>query len=396
MSTDTTRRRNVHPFPARMAPEIAMVKIDELTDRAGTVLDPMCGSGTVPRLALEKSRRAIACDIDPLAVMMTRTSCKPAWSLSLARRAESVVAEAKLLDDELPSWIVEDSSSIKFVEFWFADDQRRDLSRLARILYDRPTTDDPLRVALSRTIITKEGGASRARDTSHSRPHRVRDDNDFGVYDGFVRAASQIEALMFDVRLNNGSTSIRSVDAREMYFVDSESVDLILTSPPYLNAIDYLRGHRMSLVWLGSQMSVLRDVRGTSIGAERALINPLAPIVEISKAAIPDFDQLGRREQGMVWRFAHDIDRLCTSFARVVKPTGHLVFVVADSSMRGIAVSNSAVCTAVAARNGFHLANTETRELPAQHRYLPPPHAGDSTFNGRMRNELVLTYSRTG
>ena len=29
------------------------------------------------------------------------------------------------------------------------------------------------------------------------------------------------------------------------------SVDLTVTSPPYLNAIDYLRGHKMSLVWMG-------------------------------------------------------------------------------------------------------------------------------------------------
>src|SRR3712207_7608036 len=42
-----------------------------------------------------------------------------------------------------------------------------------------------------------------------------------------------------------------------------------ITSPPYLNAIDYLRGHRLSLVWLGYRIGDLRLTRAVSIGAER-------------------------------------------------------------------------------------------------------------------------------
>ena len=45
--------------------------------------------------------------------------------------------------------------------------------------------------------------------------------------------------------------------------------DLVVTSPPYLNAIDYLRGHKLSLVWMGHQIEELRELRSANIGSER-------------------------------------------------------------------------------------------------------------------------------
>lgn len=393
MTEESNRRRNLHPFPARMAPDIALDKIRELTSVGDVVLDPMCGSGTVPRLALQQDRKAIACDLDPLAVMMTRTACKTRLSSDLAARAQDLVLEAKRLRHSNPPWIQQDGDTKHFVEYWFAEQQRDQLGRLARILAARPTSDDPLRLALSRTIITKDGGASLARDTSHSRPHRVRDDNSFDVYIGFELAAARIESAVGAVSTGRAG-NIRNVDARSLSFVGRSSVDLIVTSPPYLNAIDYLRGHRMSLVWLGWQIGDLREVRGMSIGTERGVLHPTPAVAQLAKAAIPNVDELSSRHRSLVYRFVHDIDRLCRSFARVTRPEGHLVFVVADSLLKGVRVENSALCRLAAQRAGFQLDDISTRELPARHRYLPPPLTSSGAMASRMAEEVVLTLSR--
>ena len=377
-----------------MAPDIALQKIEELTSPGDVVLDPMCGSGTVPRLALEQDRQAIACDLDPLAVMMTRTACRTVLSSNLASRAEDMVNRAKRLRRSIPSWIEQDAATTEFVNYWFAEQQREQLGRLARVLADRPTTDDPLRLAMSRLIITKEGGASLARDTSHSRPHRVRDDNDFDVYAGFLREAERIEATVAGLA-NERSVSVRTVDARALKFVPRGSVTLIVTSPPYLNAIDYLRGHRMSLVWLGWRVDQLREVRGTSIGSERGMRNPPARVSELAEQAVPRLGELTPRNRHLVYRYADDIDRLMRSFARVTRPGGHLVLVVADSQLRGVPVSSSTTCALGAQRAGFALEEVTTRELPSKHRYLPPPLANSGAMASRMDTEVVLSFTRT-
>jgi SAM-dependent methyltransferase len=376
-----------------MAPEVALDKIDTLTRPGDVVLDPMCGSGTVPRLAGEHGRRAIACDVDPLAVMIARTACKPAWSGGLARRAKVLLREARSRDDSLPRWIAMDPSTREFVDYWFAPRQLSALSRIAKILATRPQSDDPLRVALSRLIITKEVRASLARDTAHSRPHRVQDDNEFDVDEAFVKAAARVESAVTGY-VPAYQPSIRTSDARALSFVARSSVDLVVTSPPYLNAIDYLRGHRLSLVWFGFQVEPLRTLRSESIGAERILATIPNAVWDATRGALPRLNQLADRDQGMVFRYARDLHRLCRSLARVVRPGGGLVFVMGDSLLHGVPVANSALSRAIAESHGFIFQESVLRPLAERHRYLPPPTASRSTLKARMREECVLMFER--
>lgn len=377
-----------------MAPELALDKIEVLTNPGATVLDPMCGSGTVVRLAAESKRVGIGADLDPLAVMITRTACHNSWATDLARRAGDIGMRAWRLGGQLPEWIRKDRETAEFVDYWFAREQAEDLSRLARILAKTPSSDDPLRVAFSRMIVTKDRGASLARDTSHSRPHRVPDTNDYDVFDEFVKSAKRLASLVDTTRMAH-RPSIRRADARNLRFVKTGSIDLCVTSPPYLNAIDYLRGHRLSLVWMGWTVSDIRAIRGESVGVERAM-NDVAPeIQQIAESAVPRMDDLpSRRWEGVVLRFTYDMDRLARSLARVVKPAGHLVMVVADSQLRGVAISNSKICAGVAARHGFELIDETVRPLPARHRYLPPPATTSGALAQRMNDEIVFTFQR--
>src|SRR5262249_34112296 len=132
--TTAATRKHIHPFPARMAPELALDKIEELTVPGATVLDPMCGSGTVVRLAADRERVAIGVDLDPLAVIITRTTCHSAWATNLQARAEALADRAWRLGGQLPDWISKDAETTEFVSYWFAPAQSEDLSRLARIL----------------------------------------------------------------------------------------------------------------------------------------------------------------------------------------------------------------------------------------------------------------------
>ena len=390
MST-STKRRHVHPFPARMAPDVALEKITELRSANARVLDPMCGSGTVVRLAAEAGHRAIGADLDPMAVFLTRTASIKAWTAGLRDRAAAVVDEARQLDAERPPWIANDEDTMKFVDYWFASDQADDLSRLARTLAKRPRRDDPLRVALSRLIVTKDGGASLARDTSHSRPHRTRDQNGFDVLAGFIESAATIESRIGD-EVTKHRPHVRRADARALGFVQPKSVDLVVTSPPYLNAIDYLRGHRMSLVWLGWTTPVLRGLRAETVGAERGLKSPSTKISDLAVEGSPRSTGMAARQQNLVYRFTKDAHDFSRALARVVKPSGTLVFVVADSQLRGVPISNSGICAAAAKHHGFRLVKTETREIPASHRYLPPPGSATSSLSKRMKEEVIFTF----
>ena len=52
------------------------------------------------------------------------------------------------------------------------------------------------------------------------------------------------------------------LDARAAWPVEPESLSLVLTSPPYFNAVDYPRGHRLAVCWM--QPWTRPDLNGTA------------------------------------------------------------------------------------------------------------------------------------
>jgi hypothetical protein len=388
--------RTVHPFPARMAPGIALARCQQLPLGA-TVLDPMAGSGTVLRAAVDKGLHAIGLDVDPLAVLMAKVgttaidrSLLDEAALELVAQAEGVAAEVTI------PWIDGDPETSRFVDFWFAKRQQHDLRRLSAALLGQPgAIGDALRIALSRLIVTKDAGASLARDVSHSRPHRVRTENDFAVVPAFLRSAQQVGARLAELPPGSSAMVLRG-DARLMTQVPDVSVDAVITSPPYLNALDYLRGHRLALVWLGYTIRDLRAIRASSIGAER-MLDPTADraVITLLAASLGQLPNLALRARGMIDRFLLDIVHVLREVQRVLKPCGDATFVVGNSCLQGVFIDNAAAVTAAASIVGFSLTDRQEREIPPSRRYLPPPNWNEHTeMKHRMRTEVVLTFAR--
>lgn len=379
--------RSVHPFPARMAPELAEAQLEGLP--AGRVLlDPMMGSGTFVLSAAARGHHAIGVDSDPLAHIITAAAAGGYDKTAVVEEAERIAAEARDCARDVES--SHDAATRDFIDFWFDPTARDRLAALADGVRSAPADLQPaLWCAFSRLIITKDAGASLARDVSHSRPHRVRDKASFNPVDRFVPSAATVAA-----RAGSGSggglTLLRG-DARTLGVPD-ESVDGIMTSPPYLIAIDYLRGHRLSLVWMGYTITELRQLRATNVGAERG--SPLPEhLVPAVAAAVKG--QLSDRKAGILNNYAKDLDALVAEQARVLRPGGSLTFVVANAKHGDSAVSvESLIDSCVTARGLRHLRRIE-RVLPSNRRYLPPPKEADGgTLDQRMHIEVVATFSK--
>lgn len=390
----------IHPFPARMAPELAIAGLKGLK-RQSLVLDPMTGSGTVVRQAAAFGHQAIGFDMDPLAVLMTKVWTTPVNDVLVERLLGNVLKTVKDLPRNVKlSWLDEDDETKNFTEYWFAKPQRSELRRLAYALSQlnrvrRPENQSAanvLRLALSRIIVTKEQGASLARDVSHSRPHKVTETSDFEVLPAFERAVKYIRRLLA-AEPPVGNVDVRTGDARTLNGIENGEVDVVLTSPPYLNAIDYIRGHRLSLVWLGHRLSDLRKIRSNSIGAERSPDVALsAYLFEEIQQAMGAIGELPSRHSSMVARYSEDIYRLMSEIARVLKPTGKAILVVGNSCLKGVFIKNSEGIARAASMVGLKLVSQVERDLPAQSRYLPMPKHLDRPLGKRMRTENILTF----
>lgn len=381
----------IHPFPARMAPELAYHSLGTVPE-SGRVLDSMCGSGTVARASVELGFHSVGVDIDPLAILIARVWTTPLDLQKMCTDAGHVVRTAKSLSAGNIEWI-RDPETERFICYWFAPRQRAELARLTTALrQQREPVKSALTVALSRIIISKEMMASLARDTSHSRPHKVAASNDFDVYAGFSRSVRYVAARL-KPGLIKGQADIRCADARVLEGLDDESFDLALTSPPYLNAIDYLRGHRLTLVWLGYQVGPLRKTRAVSVGAEKSMPRADVPIDVSPFVKERSGATITPRHWGWIHRYAFDMDVVLRQLGRVVKRDGQIVLVLGNSFLRGVVINNASLIEALAKRIGFRLQDRRTRKIPARRRYLPPPGSGQSALDARMRTETVLAFN---
>jgi hypothetical protein len=389
----------IHPFPARMAPELVLRSLSNLPPNS-IVLDPFAGSGTVLRHAVALGHSAVGFDLDPLAVLMARVWITPASDLLIEEMAQYVIDSARALHAEeimLP-WIDDHEETESFVRYWFGLRQRRQLRRLAYVLNSLQlrkqskkeiAAANVLRVALSRTIVTKNPCSSLARDTSHSRPRRVRSSSDYDVFAGFERSRRKLQDIL-STALLLGKASVGVGDARKLKGVRDGTVDAVVTSPPYLNAIDYMRAHRFSLVWLGHSVDSLRKIRSNSVGSERRPEIESRAEARLVRSAIGDLDRLPTRFRGIVDRFCVDLFLSLDEIARVLRPGGTATFVMGNSCIRGVFLRNADALAAAAKLVGLRQVSKRERELPIQHRCLPVPHKG--SLGKRIRTETVLKF----
>ena len=389
--------RPLHPFPARMAPDIVLDKLRHCGPRE-VVLDPMAGSGTVVRVAADMGLRVYGCDVDPLAVLMTRVGCSNIDPTRLVdcgaiiSRAAEGLAERKL---PLP-WIDKCPETSAYIRYWFADEQIKSLRALAWLIHGeaRGSLLDCLRIAISKLIVTKHKGASLAWDVSHSRPHRVRDHNDFDVPREFERACQDVARYLLSRTPNAKPAKVRRDDARSLFSVESRSIDAIVTSPPYLNAIDYMRGHRMALVWLGYQIPALRALRSSAVGSEAGNQRNETIAGHAILDALGSVRKMPPRLQRMALRYSVDLVRIMQACERVLKKNGAMHLVVGDSRVQGIRLANSSGIIAAAELTGFHLVERRLRRIPTGRRYLPAGREQQTALARRMMTEHVLSFAR--
>ena len=81
---------------------------------------------------------------------------------------------------------------------------------------------------------------------------------------------------------------------------------------------------------------------------------------------------------------------------RVLSRTGKAVYVIGENMLRGTYIRTSVIVSKLAELSGLTLKDRQTRALPANRRYMPPPSYRHvtGTMNARMRREVVLTFAK--
>lgn len=386
-----------HPFPARMPVEVARAAIEALTKPGDLVLDPMVGSGAVAKAAITTGRRAAALDIDPLAVIQARALCASPSLQDFDQTAQRLINRAHKLSTDRSflraQWKTLDDEGRKFVDYWFPKDYADQLFSLSVALDDVAGRDvwPVFATMVSSLIISRGSGASMAMDLSRSRPHREESKVPRAPFSAWERQVRTFRAY-YETAAPKAEASLYVGDARKLTF-HKDSVDAVVTSPPYLNAIDYLRTSKFSLIFLGSRLSELRTIRAKSVGTEVGLAPGHLPS---RFDALVDEGVSDPSRRPMVRRYVQDLRAALSEAYRVLKPGGRALYVMGPSILSRRDYDAAKVLTELARSVGFTPLGHGRRDIAESRRSLPPPRRSGraQSINKRMTCEYYIALAK--
>lgn len=248
---------DLHPYPAKFIPQIPGHCIAQLSLPGELVLDPFGGSGTTALEAVRLGRRALSIDANAVGTLIGRVKTSNLnRTASRDLRAIRSALSTRLVDLSVTDALCKENADfipeIPNIDKWFSITSRGELafirSRITNM--ESKKARDIALLALSRIILAVSFQDSETRYSSKPRniPQGETLKRFLVALDDIVKNVFRTQAV-----LRYGVCKFVTADTRQIGHgrYKSDSIDLIVTSPPYGNANDYHLYHRFRLLWLG-------------------------------------------------------------------------------------------------------------------------------------------------
>lgn len=362
---------NFHSFPAKFIPQLANWIITNYSKQQDLVLDPMCGSGTALVEAELLGRNAIGVDIDPLAVLLAKVKATPLEPSELkpavSRLLDALKSDFRKLEG-VDSSLFEEEPLIEYSvpEFYRRDELfMKDVQTKLGTIKARIDVTEPQEIReffyVAFSAILKSVSNCDPKDIEPKLPPITRRKRKIpDVLGLFERKVKSMELKMLDFQQKcPRDVTVRVIrgDARRLPD-EIEQVNLIITSPPYANSVDYPRVHKLSFFWLGMCGSddlkdLAREFVGTDLVRKENYERLRDFSIPILDAPIHRITQLDRKRAGIVAKYFEGMASCFAQMSRVLAKGGVCCVVIGDSRIKKILVPTHDIFKILARNSGL-------------------------------------------
>jgi DNA modification methylase len=361
---------SIHPYPAKYIPQIPRTIIRELASAGDTVLDPFCGSGTTLVEALRLECHAIGIDANPLACLISKTKTtlltedETQFLQNLGKEVAAIGGDLRagtpgMFNDYSLASGAPFIPNFDGIELWFKDFVVRELAFLkAKCLsIESQKMRDVALTAFSSIIVTISNQDS---DTRYVRREKRQRQGDALILFGkaLINTAQRCFELGQEV---DPKLQVSIVNANILTAPNIPQVDLVVCSPPYPNAYSYHLYHRSRMLWLDMNQPKFKE---EEIGSHRKYS---------SKSSKKATEATFRQEFGQIMAW----------LSGKVRPGGHAVFIIGDSTLDGKTIENDQILIDAGRENGFRLSLNRSRRLQDSKKSFNPA-------IGKIREEHIL------
>ena len=354
---------NFHTYPAKFIPQIPKTTILALTKEGDTVLDPFGGCGTTLVEAKLLNRNAIAVDINPVGVLVSKAKT----TILMENQIEKINKILCLIKEDTKNFYDKKQIKLNYVipafnnlDHWFDSNVAHELA--IAVGYINKISDEDLRnyllTAFSSIIVDVSNQESDTRFAAIKKELKS-----FMVIDALTSKLERMNKriLEFSNNASNSKVNIFNGDARNLDFLKDNSIDHVVTSPPYANTYDYYLYHKFRMVWLGYDV---KEVQDNEIGSRNR-----------HSSKKEDIDT-----------FEKDLDDCLREINRVLKPNKYAVIVIGDSVIRGKLIKANILLEKIADKNNFKLVRTISCNLSKNSRMFNPK------FTNKDKEEHIMFF----
>ena len=352
----------LHKYPAKFFPELPRWLIKRYSQENDWILDPFAGSGTTNVEALLSRRNSVGIDVDPFSRFISKVKVTPLVKKEL-KSAQKVLLEAIL--HYRPSLICEsDLPDFPYRDNWFNKEILLELTYLKKQIAALDTNDgvkDFFKVCLSSIIrAVSNADDNCTRTVIRKKLNKLVSPSD--ALNRFVKAlhVKVPKMVAFSQNYPKGITTDfpEDMDARNIKY-RANYFDLAVTSPPYVNAVDYPRTHQLEMYWLGFAQDSLTPLKKQNVGTESVSASHYKVRHEIG---VPEADRVmanifenDPRRAFIAFKYLDDMRKNLIEVYKVLREGGRYIIVVGNNRIRGQLFENWKYLMPIAEDIGFEI-----------------------------------------
>jgi hypothetical protein len=249
----------LYGYPAKFIPQVIAYVLNEYAEPGMTVFDPFAGYGTTGLVSSVYGHDYELWDLNPLLEILH----KVATMKQPNEDVDNLLSEMRLSNHEfIPDW--------SNYSYWFPEEFLPFLSKVWGFYHSLEDEEAKLLLTIPLLKITRifsyddiERQKLSKSPKSKKRVSRLLKDNWQNIF--YEKVEAEVHAIIRGVA-EHYSLSPKPVESTVRGGVDtltmdlSEEMDILITSPPYLQAQEYIRHAKMDLFWLGYPESLIREL----------------------------------------------------------------------------------------------------------------------------------------
>lgn len=346
----------VHKYPAKFIPQIPRWGIKEFTRPGDTVLDPFCGCGTTLVESLLSGRNTYGLEISPLAKLITQTKITKIKPALLEKEHLSLVNKIKNGKWSPSYWkpLIEPDLSK-----WFRPQSVRGLSIIKKNIDE--IKDENIKdfyTIIFSSIIRRVSNAENQSQKVYISSRFPKEYID--PIKLFLKVAEKEKGGLVQFSSTVSGKNFAKIIKRDALKINlgDRSIDFAITSPPYINAINYIRVQRLEYAWLNRfNPEELKKLEVGQVGSDRIKADIWKQNLETGVKSVDRIAQKIKEKSGrhsyVFSKFYSDFEQNLKEVYRVLKKNKRYCIVIGNNVIKGVFIPNDLLIRDMGERVGF-------------------------------------------